>query len=118
MFPNILKRLLIFSINNFLCLVHEGIKPIIDKKQTTVAAPKKDSENIFESKDSKTVLTTSETKSQTTDFAPVYNVAFPQCEFSKTYKFLTKKDTKPCGKTEGDHEACVNCQKIRHFLYI
>lgn len=39
----------------------------------------------------------------------------PQCSFSQIFKFLTGKDTEPCGRAERPAEACDCCQRIPAF---
>lgn len=39
-----------------------------------------------------------------------------KCAFSLMYKFLTNKETEPCGKAERPAEACDKCQKIIPFF--
>lgn len=36
-----------------------------------------------------------------------------QCGAAQTFKFLTGKDTDPCGRSERPAEACENCQRIQ-----
>lgn len=39
-----------------------------------------------------------------------------QCQFSQMFKFLTGKDTEPCGKAERSSEACDKCQQLQPFF--